>query len=179
MTNRIGTAPHPTSGETYAVETLGLERADGVTIIRAAGPLTADAPQDPQAILAMLDDARTNGTDQDDGNWLQEAWGDRNVRFTAVSIRINTRTKLGWAYSTQPSGDGPYGIVPPDKPRIAGTARTIARKRQEDPVYRSLEGAGRSERWFHAGRPLMSLWPVRLEDLLEIQGEVLADYDPE
>ena len=83
MTNRIGTAPHPTSGETYAVETLGLERADGVTIIRAAGPLVLGDVQDARVLLAMLDDARTNGTDQDDGNWLQEAWGDRNVRFTS------------------------------------------------------------------------------------------------
>ena len=177
MTNRIGTTPHPTSGDIYAVEVEGLENSDGIMILRAAGPLEQDAPRDGASLTAMLDHAGTEGCDRTDGQWLQDNWGALPVPFRATTIILTARTKLGWACSTQPAGTGPYDIIPAEKPRFLGSAKTIMQKVQQDPMLRSLQGVIRIETWFHMGRPLRNTWwPHRLEELLQESDQITAHY---
>lgn len=64
MTDRITTAQHPTSGETFAVRMV-----DGI-IKHAAGPLHHDDPTDEESLAAWLANADLEDT-LHDGGWLQ------------------------------------------------------------------------------------------------------------
>ena len=102
----------------------------------------------------MLDHARTEGADQKEGEWLQDAWGERAAPFRATSIRIVNRTKLGWSPISSKT-------VPPGKPQLTGTAGTIARKLQADPAQRATDDTERTNQRSHAGRFLLDSWPPR------------------
>lgn len=60
--------------------------------------------------------------------------------------------KFGWGYSTNPSGDGPYGITPPTSPDYEGTIGQVTDAIASDPVYNNLGGAFSATRWFLKGR---------------------------
>lgn len=74
-----------------------------------------------------------------------------------METEISTRSRnLGYGFSTQPNGEGPFGVVPPAAPRVHGGLRSV--EGEMNRVSRLFGGSGTEVRTriFVGGRPVVA-----------------------
>lgn len=71
---------------------------------------------------------------------------------------INLKSKLGWAYTTTPSGNGPYELEPPTRPHYTGTYNQVVKAIGKDRSFNSLGGAFYATAWFYNGQRIKEIY---------------------
>lgn len=66
-----------------------------------------------------------------------------------MKVTITRRSKVGFGYETQPTGNDPWSILPTTSPNHTGTVKTVLRKIEQDKYFESLQsGTYHTTAWF-------------------------------